>query len=124
MAKIFKNVVVKGYDGKPIVINLEEGKKELTVVMAMRAVLNNAPLKTQQDSINGARLATALDEADDNGEIAIEEGTHDWLKPIAEQLTPQIFRVNGHIIYELIKEGFEKAVKKSPEKGKVAETKG
>ena len=110
--KIFKNTAIIGYNGKLIEIPINEqgGKKDVTVEMALQIILNSAPLKTMQDSINGMRLQVALDKAKDATEtIELEEGTHDWIKPIAESLCPQIFRINGSLVYEVIKEGFEKA---------------
>lgn len=111
MSKIFKNQVILGYNGKPlsVVINEQGDKKDMPLEIALQAILNNAPLKTMQDSINGMRLQQALDKARAGGDIVLEEGTHDWLKPIAESLCPQLFRINASLIFELIKEGFEKA---------------
>ena len=130
--KRFKNTVLKGYNDKPIVTRIrgEDGQitdeKDLKLSNAMWMILNSAPLKTQNDSIQGARLATALDEAEKNGYVELEEGVHDWLKPIAEQATPQLFRINGKIVYDIVAEGFEKEkeprVKKGrPEEGKAEE---
>jgi len=112
MAKTFKNTIINGYNDKPIILqtNTAGDTKEVTLEMALQVILNNAPLKTMQDSVNGMRLQLALDKAKDGADIVLEEGTHDWLRPIAESLTPQIFRVNGSIVYELIKDGYEKAV--------------
>ncbi|KKN38047.1 hypothetical protein LCGC14_0757590 [marine sediment metagenome] len=108
MAKVFKNIVLDGYDGKPM--KGPEDVGELYLVHVMRVILNNAPLQTQQDSINGMRLAQALDAVKNGVEaIELEEGVHDWLKPIAEKLTPALFRVNGNIVYKHICDGFEKA---------------
>ena len=110
--KVFKNEVVKSYNGKEIDVIDQDGsvKEKLTLGKVLRIILNNAPLKTQQDSINGVRLAQAIDKAEDEGEstISIEEGIHDWIKPIAEDLTPKLFRLNGNTIYLIIKEGFVK----------------
>ena len=112
--KKFKNTTIMGYNGKPLMSRDrdESGQvkeeKEIKLVNALWVILNAAPLKSQNDSIQGSRLAKSLDKAEENGFIEIEDGVHDWLKPIAEQVTPQLFRINGHVIYELIKEGFEK----------------
>lgn len=121
--KVFKNTVVLGYNGKPVMLPVgtaAPGKEpEMKVAMLTNIfwlILNNAPIQTQQDSIQGQRLATALDAAKDT--IEVEEGVHDWLKPLAEKVTPQLFRVNGNTIYKLIKEGFEKPNKPKEEKGK------
>ena len=111
--KVFKNTVVLGYNGKPMMLPVgvsEPGKEpEMKVAKLTNIfwlILNNAPIQTQQDSIQGQRLAQALDAAKDT--IEVEEGVHDWLKPLAEKVTPQLFRVNGNTIYKLICEGFEK----------------
>ncbi len=82
-------------------------------------ILGNALIKTQNDSIQGTRLYNALEKArNDKGNagefIEIEDGLHDWFKPIAEQMTPVLFRLNGNIVYEFIREGFEKAVAPKP----------
>ena len=110
--KRFNNTTIPDYKGEPIkvVFPNEMEAKELTLKQILWMILNNAPIKTQQDCKQGALLATALDTCKDGVEvIEMEEGTHDWLKPIAEQLTPALFRVNGHLVYEHIREGFEKA---------------
>lgn len=119
MGKVFKNVVLTGYDGKPIeiIVNAQGNRQEVTMEIALQIILNNAPLKTQQDAINGMRLQLALDKAKDgkenSGDIVLGEGIHEWLKPIAESLTPEIFRINGSLVYEHIKEGFEKLHEKA-----------
>ena len=109
MSKKFKDTVVLDYKGEPIKI-LKPGDTEpveLTLKQIFWVLLNNAPLQTQNDSIQGMRLAQALDTSKD-GVIEIEEGVHDWLKPITEKVTPQLFRVNGNLVYKYICEGFEK----------------
>ena len=112
--KTFKNRSVLDYKGEPIPRQrLDDNQKivdegEVSVINVMWTILNNAPLKTQDDSIQGARLAEALTKAKDTDVIELEEGVHDWLKPIAEKLTPQLFRINGNVIYKFILEGFEK----------------
>lgn len=110
MSKKFKDTTVPDYKGEAIKILKpnETEPEELTLKQMMWLILNNAPLKTQDDSIQGQRLAKALDTAKDGGIIEMEEGTHDWLKPIAEKVTPQLFRVNGNLVYKHICEGFEK----------------
>jgi len=79
------------------------------------AILNVVELKTMDDSIQGGRLADAIDEAEGKDEIVIGEGVYDWLKQKLEvvdregyQICPRIFRVNGSIVNEFIKEGHEK----------------
>ncbi|KKN23713.1 hypothetical protein LCGC14_0902140 [marine sediment metagenome] len=124
MAKVFKNIVLNGYNGEPMRMAVRENDgdpielKEAKLDSVMRIILNNAPLQTQQDSINGMRLAMALDKAKNGAAtIEIEDGVHDWLKPVAEKLTPSIFRVNGNLVYKHICEGFEKAHQSQDQKG-------
>ncbi len=112
MSKVFKNVVLKGYDEKPIQVAVQEGEKveikEAKMDFALRLILAGAPMQTQDDSIQGARLAQALDDAKDKKTVELEEGVHDWLKRVAEKVTPAIFRQNGNVVYKHICEGFEK----------------
>ena len=110
MAKRFKDTVLADYKGEPIKMAFpnESEARELSLKQILWLILNNAPIQTQQDSIQGQRLAQALDSVK-NGTIELEEGTHDWLKTVAEKATPAIFRVNGHLVYQHICEGFEKA---------------
>lgn len=108
MSKVFKNGAVPGYDGKPVKI-VEPGKtepSELKLTQILWLILNNAEIRTQQDSIQGKRLAEALDAA--KGTIEMEDGVHDWLKPQAEKLTPILFRISGNDVYKHICEGYEK----------------
>ena len=122
--KVFKNAVLTGYDGKPIKLPFRENEgdslefRDGRLDFVLRIILNNAPIAAQNDSIQGMRLAQALDEAKDKKAIVLEEGIHDWLKPIAEKLTPQLFRVNGNIVYKHISEGFEKVQQPAEEKPK------
>jgi len=121
--RVFKNVNLKGYDGKDIQVAVnEEGSgvvvKEAKMDFALRLILANAPIQTQDDSIQGARLAQALDEAKGKKTVEIGEGVHDWLKRVAEKVTPVIFRQNGNEVYKHICEGFEKAKEPAEEKGK------
>jgi hypothetical protein len=107
--KVFKNQSIKGYNGEVIKVRVNpETVEDLNLHKVFWSILNNSPIKSQNDSIQGMRLAQALDKAKDSDTIELEDGTHDWIKPIAEQQTPSLFRLNGHLIYELIKEGFEK----------------
>ncbi len=120
MSKVFKNVVLKGYDEKPIQVAVQEKEelvvKEAKMDFAMRLILANAPMATQDDSIQGARLAQALDTAKDKKTVELEEGVHDWLKRVAEKVTPAIFRQNGNVVYKHICEGFEKPQEAADEK--------
>ena len=65
-------------------------------------------VKTVQDSRSAMRILQAIDIAEDKEIIEIEEGDHDWLKKVADATCPRIFRANGSIVYDFIKEGFEK----------------
>ncbi len=90
------------------------------------AILNVCELRTMDDSIQGGRLADAVDEAEGKDEIVIGEGVYDWLKNKLEavdregfQILPRIFRVNGSIVNDFIKDGYEKPHQsKTKEKGK------
>ena len=111
--KVFKNTTVKGYDGKAIQLPMLDGNvtviKDGLLVNILYAVLNNAQIQPQNDSIQMVRLIIALDKArDKGGDIELEDGVHDWLKIKAEGATPPIFRQNGNEVYKHICEGFEK----------------
>ena len=91
------------------------------------SILNVVELKTMDDSIQGGRLADSIDEAEGKDEIVIGEGVYDWLKKKLEavdrdgyQICPRIFRVNGSIVNDFIKDGHEKPHKSSSK----AESKG
>ncbi len=93
------------------------------------AILNVVELKTMDDSIQGGRLADSIDEAEDKDEIVIGEGVYDWLKKKLEvvdregfQILPRIFRVNGSIVNDFIKEGFEKPHQSGGKKKSESET--
>lgn len=117
MGKKFKDTTVLDYKGESIKILKVQGTEpeELTLKQIFWLILNNAPLQTQNDSIQGQRLAEALDGAKD-GTIEFEDGVHDWLKPVAEKITPQLFRVNGNLVYKHICEGFEKPMQPKEDK--------
>ena len=119
--KVFKNVMLKGYDGKDVQVAIQENGnmevKEAKLDFALRLILAHAPMQSQDDSINGARLAQALDDAKDKKTIEMGEGVHDWLKIVAKAVTPTIFRHNGNVVYLHICEGFEKP-KETPDKEK------
>ena len=123
MAKIysFTNHGVLGYTGKDkIKIPISQaGEMSTETRHIFMAIMNNAEFKTMDDSIQGNRLASAIDEAEGKDFIEIGEGVHDWLKRKAEAVCPVIFRVNGSIVYEFVKEGFEKPHEpKGKEEGK------
>ena len=109
MVKRFKDTTIPDYKGTPIQIQIPGAPEpsDLTLKQILWAILNNAPLQTQNDSIQGMRLAQALDSAKD-GVIEIEDGIHDWLKPVTEKVTPPLFRINASLVYKHICEGFEK----------------
>ena len=119
MAKRFRNEHgLIGFNGEPIKVPLRiEGEGQNAVVVEwgektydiFKAILMNAPTKTQNDCIQGVRVFDALEKGKDAEFIELEEEGHTWIKPQAEQLTPAIFRFNGHIVYDFVKEGFEKA---------------
>ena len=114
--KRFKNAPLLGFDGEKIKVPIKKPGTENEVMIGedfksiLQCLVLNAPpptFKTQNDSIQAMRLMQALDHLQD-GFIEIEEGVHDWLKEKAVEVTPQIFRINGNIVYEHIREGFEK----------------
>ena len=123
MAKHFNNEGLIGYNSKDkIKIPISQtGEMSTETRHVFQIIMNNADFKTMDDSIQGNRLANAIDKAEGKDEIAIEDGVHDWLKRKAEQVCPTLFRVNGSIVYEFIKEGFNKPHQpKGKEKGKEA----
>ena len=127
MAKRFSNKPIIGYNGKdPIKIPISQsGELSTEFRHVLLAILNNSEFKTMDDSIQGNRLANSIDKAEGQNFVEMEEGVHDWLKRKAEQVCPIIFRVNGSIVYEVIKEGFIKpyeSQQKKTGKGKADET--
>lgn len=125
MSKVFKNTTIRGFKDKIIQLPVRKGDTdEVELVDAkfaelLMVILNNAPIQTQNDSIQGMRLATAIESA--NKTIEFEDATYDWLKPIAEKVTPQLFRINGNIVYKHICEGFEPPKLNEKDIKKVAE---
>ena len=124
----YSNKGVTGYNGKDLLkIPIDQaGKMSTETRHVFLAMLNASELKTQDDSIQGNRLATAIDEADGKDEIVIGEGVYDWLRKKMDsvnrdgyQICPMLFRVNGEIVYEFVKEGYNKPHEPaSKEKGK------
>ena len=114
MAKRFKNTKLKDDEGNIISIPIRDadtGKVErVEYVFAdmLRLIWSQIPCKTLVDSRNGNLLIKAIEKAKDKPFVEIEEGCHDWLKPLAEAVIPPIFREKGDFIYAYIKEGFEK----------------
>ena len=123
MAKVFRNVLLKSYDGKTIQTAEKKGDSDeiklvdTKLLSVFYIILNGSPIQTMNDSIQGMRLAEALDAAKKNGgNIEIEEEPYTWLKSIAEKVLPPVFRINASIVYKHICEEFEKP--SEPVKGK------
>ena len=112
VAKTYKysNKGITGYNGKDkLKIPISQGGELSTETRHIfLVILNNSEFKTMDDSIQGNRLANAIDEAEGKDFIEIGEGVFDWFKRKAEAVCPVIFRVNGSIVYEFIKEGYDK----------------
>ncbi len=79
------------------------------------AILGNLNLKIMDDSIQGARMADALDEAEDKEEVVLGEGVYDWLKKKTAEtdqdgglILVRMFRINGSVVDEFIKNGHRK----------------
>ena len=106
--KRFKNVGVLNIKGDVLKMMVDGMEEELKLENLLNVILTNAPFQTQQDSKEGALLAQAIETGKGGEFIELEESTHEWLKKAAEQVTPALFRVNGNVIYEYLKEGFEK----------------
>lgn len=108
--KHFSNKGIIGYNGKDKVkIPISQaGEMSTETRHVFLVILNNAEFKTIDDSIQGNRLANDIDAAEGKDEIVIEEGVHDWLKKKSEAVCPVLLRVNGSIVHEFIKEGFNK----------------
>ena len=106
--KVFKNVEIIGWTGEAIGITRNGKDEDAKLLDHLTLILVNAPFQTQVDSKEGRLLAEALRDAKGKDTISIEESTHTWLKTVAEKMAPAIYRTNGNIVYEHIKEGFEK----------------
>ena len=115
--KIFSNAPIKGFKEGDVKVPMGDGEVSSEFRHVIQMILNNAPIQTQDDSIQGIRLATAIDNAEGKEIIELEEGVHDWLKRVAEKITPVIFRINGNIVYKHICEGFEKSHQPKEEEG-------
>lgn len=112
MAKTYtySNKGVPGYNEERIKIPVSQaGGMSTETRHVFLVILNTAEFRTMDDSIQGNRLASAIDEAEGKDFIEIGEGVYTWLKKKAEQVCPNLFRVNGEIVYEFVKEGFEKS---------------
>ena len=106
--KTFSNAPVKGYNEEDIKVPMGTEEPSTEFRHVLRFILNNAPIQTQRDSIDGLELAKAIDAAEGKDKIEIGEGVHEWLKTVAEKVTPPLFRINGNTVYKYICEGFEK----------------
>lgn len=105
-----------GTTGEPVraplkIVNNEVTEWGETTADIFLFILSNGPVVTQNDAIQGARLITAMETAKKNGAkfLEMEDGVHDWFKPMAEKMTPQLFRYSGNTVYNFILEGFEKS---------------
>lgn len=119
--KTFSNKPLKAYNGEEIKVPMKDGESvELSTEFRhiLLLILNNCEMRAMDDSIQGVMLAQAIDSAKGKRTLEMEEGVHKWLKKKAEQVCPSIFRVNGEIVYEFIKEGFEKVHQPEKEKEK------
>ena len=112
MAKKYQNKVHLDWEGNPLRIHKEQGKDELIDVRTeeiFTIILNNAQMRTMNDSIQGNRLAVSMKKCKDGEFIEIEDGVYDWLKEQAQTICPPAFRINAGGIMEFILEGFEKS---------------
>lgn len=116
--KIFSNAPIKGYNEEDIKVPMGDEGTSTEFRHVLRMILNNAPFQTQDDSIQGNRLATSIDKAEGKETIEMEDGVHDWLKKVSDKVTPPVFRINGNIVYEYIREGFEKPHQPNDKRGK------
>ncbi len=119
MSKSYKytNEGIIGYNGKDLVnIPMDlRGTISTETRHIFLSILNNVDFKTNDDSIQGNRLANSIDEAEDKDIIEIGEGVYDWLqKKLKEtnregrEVCPFLFRVNGNEVTKFIKDGFER----------------
>ncbi|MFA5377313.1 MAG: hypothetical protein WC455_16300 [Dehalococcoidia bacterium] len=108
--KRFHNEVLLGYNGKPVSLPIQNKKEdyEFKTTDLFWLLGNSAPYKTLNDSAQGMRLAKALEAAADKDVIEIEDAVHDWLKGVAKELCPPIFKQNGVILYDYISEKYIK----------------
>lgn len=114
MKRYKQNHGIMGNNGEVVKCGLEVKEGQVTkwgetTGDIFMAILGNCSLQTQNDSIQGGRCYQAIESAKGKEFIEIEEGTHDWLVPIAEKVTPPLFRINGNLVYLFVKDGFEKA---------------
>lgn len=109
--------IVNGWNGKPIRIPRQEDPDDeksavitvdATVSDVMHIIVTNSSYKTIEDSKEGRRLAEALEESRKSEVIELDQGTHTWLKKQSEAVSPQIFRISGEIVDELIRERYHR----------------
>jgi hypothetical protein len=109
--------IVNGWNGKPIRIPVQEDPNDekspikimdATIRDVMLILANNASFKTLEDSREGRRMVEALEESRKTDSVEIDQGTHNWLKKQGEAIIPQVFRVSGEIIDNIIREGYRR----------------
>ena len=137
LTRKYSNKGIVGRGDELIKIPMPDGTISTETRHVFQAVLNNIQFRTNNDSVQGVRLADAIDEAKDKDIIEVGEGVYDWMVikidetvrnqmfPDGYQVCPLIFRVNGEKVSEFIKEGFEKPHQpgeKKKGKGKADET--
>ena len=119
MVKIYRysNKGIMSYNGKdllriPVSVSGEISTETRHVFMA---IYNNLSIKTNDDQAQAYRFIKAFDEAEGKDFVEIGEGVYDWLKKKLEEpdregflVCPKLFRHNGGVVSEFIKEGFEK----------------
>lgn len=91
---------------KPMKILDDDGNpKEANLADMLQSFVFNLPPQrlTMQDSIEARRLLESI-ESSESGILALEEGTHDWLKKTVEVYAPMVFGVNAIVIKEALDE--------------------
>ena len=78
-------------------------------------IMNSVDFKVNDDSIQGFRLANSIEEAEGQDFIEIGEGVYDWLQKKLKEINREgreicatLFRQNGCLVEEFIKNGYEK----------------
>ena len=114
----YQNKGIMGRNGKDLIklpITQKTGELSTEVRHIFLVIMNEFSFRTLDDSIQGGRLADAIDEAEDKDTIVLGEGVYDWvIKKMVEtnkegnQILPYMFRVNGSVVHEFIKDGFNK----------------
>ena len=109
MGKHFKLKPLLNIANKPLKVLDEDGQpKDATLSDMLKSFVFNLPPPrlTMKDSIEARRLIESIDKSPD-GELEMEEGTHDWLKPAVETYGPAVFGVNAIVIKDAV-DDFEK----------------